>query len=195
MRFERFLPMLLETVRSDAASSETFVCVLSLERVILGRTVYLVLLYENPQALRQLCKLCSESPWVAELLAKSPVILDELVDVHNLYHLPQRQELADELRQRLLRIPEDDVEAQMDALRTFKQSHMLRVAASELGGHLPLMKVNDYLTWLAEAILEEALQISWRQMVARHGVPEGTAERAGSAALRSLPMGSWVVSS
>jgi glutamate-ammonia-ligase adenylyltransferase len=175
-RFERFLPLLLETLRGCERPSLTMQRVLSLIKVILGRTVYLVLLYENRQALQQLCRLCSDSPWVAEHLAKSPVILDELVDIASLYHLPPRHELSDELRQRLLRVPEDDLEAQMDALRTFKQSHMLRVAASELGGHLPLMKVSDYLTWLAEAILEQALNISWRQMVTRHGVPEGASD-------------------
>ncbi len=178
-RFERFLPLLMETVAAGGQPSCTLERVLSLVKVILGRTVYLVLLYENPQALAQLCHLCAESPWIAEHLAKSPVILDELVDVAHLYHLPQRDELADELRQRLLRIPEEDLEAQMDALRTFKQSHMLRVAASELGGQLPLMKVSDYLTWLAEACLQEALQICWHQMVAKHGVPEGLEEGMG----------------
>jgi glutamate-ammonia-ligase adenylyltransferase len=33
------------------------------------------------------------------------------------------------------------------------------------------MKVSDYLTWLAEAILEEVLALAWRHTVARHGQP------------------------
>jgi len=64
------------------------------------------------------------------------------------------QQLAAELRERLTRIPEDDLEQQMEALRHFKLAHRLRVAASEIAGSLPLMKVSDYLTWLAEAILD-----------------------------------------
>ncbi|MGU8127930.1 hypothetical protein ACLXAZ_33195, partial [Escherichia coli] len=32
-------------------------------------------------------------------------------------------------------------------------------------GTLPLMKVSDYLTWLAEAILVEVLELAWRQLV------------------------------
>ena len=36
-----------------------------------------------------------------------------------------------ELRERLTRIPEDDLEQQMEALRHFKLAHGLRVAASE----------------------------------------------------------------
>lgn len=34
------------------------------------------------------------------------------------------------------------------------------------------MKVSDYLTWLAEAILEQVLALAWRQTVARHGSPQ-----------------------
>src|SRR5690606_15496948 len=33
------------------------------------------------------------------------------------------------------------------------------------------MKVSDYLTFIAEVILEHALQLVWEQMVARHGRP------------------------
>src|SRR5690606_18113770 len=50
--------------------------------------------------------------------------------------------------------------------------HSLRVAASEFAGTLPLMKVSDYLTWLAEAILDQVLALAWRDTVARHGMPK-----------------------
>ena len=172
-RFECFLPLLLNTVTEYPSPSLTLARVLNLVGVILGRTVYLVLLYENPSALKQLCLLCSESPWVSEHLVKSPVILDELLDARTLYQAPDKEQLKDELRQQLLRIPEDDLETQMDCLRIFRQSHMLRVAASEIGGYLPLMKVSDYLTWLAEVLLEQAVNIAWQNLTAKYGFPEG----------------------
>lgn len=172
-RFETFLPVLLYCVGQTKTPSKTFERMLGLVRAIMGRTVYFVLLYENPEALKQLCHLCAESPWVSEHIAKSPVILDELLDPRTLFQPPPKNELVDELRQQLLRIPEDDLEAQMNCLRTFKQSHMLRVAASELAGHLPLMKVSDYLTWLVEAILAQAVNIAWRNLVAKYGSPSG----------------------
>ena len=170
-RFENFLPVFLHFVGQSKSPSKTLERMLGLVRAIMGRTVYFVLLYENLEALKQLCHLCAESPWVSEHIAKSPVILDELLDPRTLFQPPKKTELEDELRQQLLRIPEDDLEAQMNCLRTFKQSHMLRVAASELAGHLPLMKVSDYLTWLAEAILAQSVNIAWRNLVAKHGSP------------------------
>lgn len=171
-RFDTFLPELIQHVAETKLPSKTLIRMLGLVRAIMGRTVYFVLLYENLSALKQLCFLCSESPWISEHIAKSPVILDELLDPRTLFHPPDKLELEDELRQQLLRIPEDDLEAQMNCLRTFKQSHMLRVAAAEIGGHLPLMKVSDYLTWLAEAILTQAVNIAWRNMISKHGFPE-----------------------
>ena len=175
-RLERFLPLLLSVAAEQEAPSLVFVRVMSLVRAVLGRTIYLVLLYENVDALRLLCKLCQESPWIAEHLAKSPVILDELLDAHSLYQPPEKDELVDELRQSLLRIPEEDLEAQMDALRHFKQSHMLRVAAAEISGKLPLMKVSDYLTWLAEALVAQSVAIAWQNMVDKYGEPSGIAD-------------------
>jgi len=172
-RFECFLPLLINTVAAYSSPSLTLERVLELVSVILGRTVYLVLLYENPNALKRLCHLCSESPWISEHLVKSPVILDELLDETSLYQPPNKALLQDELRQQLLRIPEDDLETQMDCLRIFRQSHMLRVAASEIGEYLPLMKVSDYLTWLAETLLEQATNIAWKNMTAKYGYPEG----------------------
>ena len=33
------------------------------------------------------------------------------------------------------------------------------------------MKVSDYLTWIAEAVLEEVLWLAWRDLTSRHGLP------------------------
>ncbi len=60
----------------------------------------------------------------------------------------------------------------MDALRYFKASHVLRVAASELSGRLPLMQVSDKLTWIAEVILEQVLAVAWADLVKKYGEPQ-----------------------
>jgi len=50
---------------------------------------------------------------------------------------------------------------------------MLRVAAAEISGVLPVMKVSDYLTWLAEACVDSALSIALHNLSQKHGFPEG----------------------
>ncbi|QIH05830.1 MULTISPECIES: bifunctional [glutamate--ammonia ligase]-adenylyl-L-tyrosine phosphorylase/[glutamate--ammonia-ligase] adenylyltransferase [unclassified Pseudomonas] len=170
-RLDAFIPRLLAQAVEHASPDLVLERVLPLVEAVARRSAYLVLLTENPGALRRLLTLCAASPWIAEQIARFPLLLDELLNEGRLFKPPLAPELAAELRERLTRIPEDDLEQQMEALRHFKLAHRLRVAASEITGSLPLMKVSDYLTWLAEAILEQVLALAWRQTVARHGTP------------------------
>ncbi|MCK5529848.1 MAG: bifunctional [glutamate--ammonia ligase]-adenylyl-L-tyrosine phosphorylase/[glutamate--ammonia-ligase] adenylyltransferase [Halopseudomonas aestusnigri] len=170
-RLDTFMPRLLAMACEQDNPDLALERVLPLVEAVARRSAYLVLLTENPGALRELLVLCAASPWIAEQIARYPVVLDELLNAGRLYRPPVAEELADELRQQLLRIPEDDLEQQMETLRYFKRAHVLRIAASEIAGTLPLMKVSDYLTWMAEAILQQVLMLAWREMVARHGRP------------------------
>ena len=98
-----------------------------------------------------------------------------------LYSAPSREELRSLVRQQLLRIPEDDLEAQMAALSRIKDAVILRVAASEVSGTLPVMKVSDNLTFLAEVMIEQALAVARAELVKRHGEPQ--ADNAGFAVI------------
>lgn len=173
-RLDAFIPRLLAQAVEHADPDLVLERVLPLVEAVARRSAYLVLLTENPGALRRLLTLCAASPWIAEQITRFPLLLDELLNEGRLFKPPLAPELAAELRERLTRIPEDDLEQQMEALRHFKLAHRLRVAASEIAGSLPLMKVSDYLTWLAEAILEQVLALAWRQTVTKHGVPSRT---------------------
>lgn len=171
-RLDAFVPRLLAQAVEQDDPDLALERVLPLIEAVARRSAYLVLLTENPGALQRLLELCAASPWIAEQIARFPLLLDELLNAGRLFKPPQAPELAAELQERLARIPEDDLEQQMEALRHFKLAHRLRVAASEIAGTLPLMKVSDYLTWLAEAILAEVLALAWRHTVARHGQPK-----------------------
>lgn len=152
--------------------------VLPLVAAIVRRSVYLVLLLENRPALTELVTLCAASPWMSDQLTRNPVLLDELLDRASLYTAPDKDLLRDELRQQVARLAVDDLEAQMDALRYFKASQVLRVAASELVGRLPLMQVSDKLTWIAEVLLEQVLAAAWADLTNKYGRPvrEGPGE-------------------
>ena len=170
-RLNQFMPLLLNALMDVENASETLDRVLQLVEAILRRTAYMVLLVENPGALTQLVRLCCDSPWIARLLAETPLLLDELLNAESLYSPPAKEELQDDLRQQMLRIPYEDLEEQMEALRYFKKAHVLRVAASELKGTLPLMKVSDYLTWIAEVVLDHVVDVAFSNLVSRHGYP------------------------
>jgi len=174
-RLDEVMPLLLVELGRLDAPQPTLERILPLIDTVLRRTAYLVLLVENRGALTQLVTLCAASPWIAEELTLHPILLDELLDVRELYNPLDLDGLCNELRQHMLRIPEDDVEEQMDCLRYFKRAQVLRVAASEVAGAFPLMKVSDHLTYIAEALLSEVLQLAWQHMTAKYGVPQQSA--------------------
>ncbi|MBB3047321.1 glutamate-ammonia-ligase adenylyltransferase [Litorivivens lipolytica] len=168
-RLYDFLPRLLDACADAQLPGRCYLRILPLVEAVLRRTAYLVLLIENPGALSRLVRLCDASPWISRQLSRNPVLLDELLNEDTLYSVPDKDGLYSELRQQLLRIPGDDQEAQMEALRYFKLAHILRVAASEIVGTLPLMKVSDYLSAIAEVVLSHVLELAWQDIQARHG--------------------------
>ncbi|WP_428773004.1 bifunctional [glutamate--ammonia ligase]-adenylyl-L-tyrosine phosphorylase/[glutamate--ammonia-ligase] adenylyltransferase [Vibrio sp.] len=153
--------------------------VLHLLQNIVTRTTYLELLDEHPAALTQVVRLCTASPMISEQLSRYPILLDELIDPQQLYNPIALNAYRTELRDFLARIPEDDMEQQMEALRQFKQICILRIAAADIAGVLPVMKVSDHLTYLAEAIVDAVVSQAWLQMVEKYGQPAHLAERDG----------------
>lgn len=171
-RLDRFMPLLLNACVDGQDSDTALERLLPLVSAVARRSAYLLLLIENPPALADLVRLCAASPWIAESLINRPALLDELLDRASLYTVPERDVLRSELRQQLARLPMEDLEGHMEALRYFKASQVLRVAASELAGRLPLMQVSDKLSFIAEACLEEILHLAWAQLIARYGEPQ-----------------------
>ncbi len=171
-RLAQLMPQILQITAQQVDPALTLSRVLVLIEAVLRRSVYLVLLLENPAALRLLVELCAASSWFADFLARQPSLLDELLDVNSLFNVPDAIELKQELEQNLLRLPEDDTEQLMEALRHFKHAHLLRVAAQEVTGRLPLMKVSDQLTYVAEAVVEQVKHLAWRELSDRHGNPQ-----------------------
>lgn len=170
-RLDALMPALLSDLSAVDNPATTLQRIGGVLESVARRSAYIVLLVENPPARTQLIKLCSASPWIARELSEHPALLDELLDARTLYSLPDTATLRDELRRETLRLGWEDLEAHMESLRYFRMSHALRVAACEVTGVLPLMKVSDHLTWLAEVILQHVLQLAWKQMVDRYGQP------------------------
>ncbi len=170
-RFDRLMPLLLGAIGQTEMPDVTLMRLLDLLQQIARRSVYMALLVEYPLALSQLVKLCSASPWIARYLSQQPLLLDELLDPRSLYAPPDTKALKAELRQRMASCESGDLEQAMDTLRHFQHSNVLRVAAADQAAILPLMKVSDHLSWIAEVVIEEALELAWQDLVARHGRP------------------------
>lgn len=173
-RLNSAYPVLVHALLSpnldDTALNLALPRLLDLLEAISRRSIYLIMLAENPNATGKLMPMLAASPWIARELASHPVLLDSFLR-EQYRHLPDKPELADILRQQLLRVEPDDDEGVLNALRFFKNTQVLAVAASDILAERPLMKVSDSLTYIAEVVLQATLQLAFADLVKKHGYP------------------------
>lgn len=170
------VPLLIEELVLRDNTNDVLQRVFDVIEQVVSRTTYLELLTGNKGARQQLVLLCEASPWVASLIARLPILLDELIDPQQLYDLPDPLTYQQEVAEQLNRLSHDDPEAQMEALRQVKQVFQLRIAAADLSNGVALMRVSDHLTYLAEAMTAQVVLMAWRQLAQRHGCPKGKDE-------------------
>ncbi len=169
---DKLVPLLICHIQQAKQAEFVLERVLHVFKKIVTRTAYLELLFENEGALKQLIHLCQASRWVTDYIAKSPILLDELIDPRLLHNPTEISAYGHELRESMLRIPEEDLEAQMDGLRLFKQAQQLRIAAADISEVLSVEQVSQHLTALAQAIIAEVINIGWQQVITRFGAPK-----------------------
>ena len=180
-RLEALLPTLVAGIGAGSAPLAVLKRVLRVIEAIGPRSAYFALLNESSEARKRLIELAAHGDFLAGQIAAYPLLLDELVDERVLRHEASRAELAEELRLALAQAPQDDPERQVEALRHFQQAATFHVAVADLTGRLPVMRVSDRLTDIAELIVEAAMALGWRQITAHYGAPmcgEGARRRA-----------------
>jgi glutamate-ammonia-ligase adenylyltransferase len=170
-RLNKLIPRVLKECAISEQPGGTLHRIIDLIKTIERRTSYLALLLENPTTLTHLVRLTSASPWLTSFLARHPVLLDELLDSRTLYRPPRLDAINRELRQRMDQIPPQDLEYQIEELCIFQQVNVLRVAAADVTGTLPLMRVSDHLSEIAETIMSEVTELAWNHLVEKHGIP------------------------
>lgn len=168
---DRLMPQLIEALQRVDNPGETMLRTLQLFEAVAGRNVYLALLAENPDALLQLLRLSSASPWLCEYLSQYPVLFDELLDTRSLYEPLNKVDLDAQLKRLLAQVDIQDLEQLMVVLRQFKQLCVLRVAAADIMDVIPVMVVSDYLTYIAESIVEYVVERAWQILIEKHGLP------------------------
>jgi glutamate-ammonia-ligase adenylyltransferase len=167
-RLDRLMPGLLDQVRLMADPDLSVARVTPVLKAVLRRSAYLALLHENHHTLAHFVELTQKSLWLAEALARHPAFFDALLDERHLSALPDQQQLRSELREQMADVAAVDFEQKLDVLREYKEHHLFNVALAEVRGTLPLMNASDYLSFLAEAVLAEALDLAWSDNVERY---------------------------
>lgn len=170
-RLRELLPRLLPAIAGAESPAVGLARILRILERIGGRTVYVALLNENGAARQRLVQLCAQSQFLADQIAAHPLLLDELIDERLIDEAPTREQFAEDIAARRAAMQGEDPERQVEILRQFQSATTFRVAVADLAAGLPLMKVSDRLTDIAELIVQEALPLAWAQIALRHGTP------------------------
>lgn len=169
-RLDDLFPYLLLEIIACQNPHLCLVRVISVLDAIIRRSAYLSLLLENPAILKRFILLCSQSALIASQLARYPLLLDELLtDPYS--EIAKLDDIHATLVQRLLSIPSNDYEEQIECLHQFKQIAILDLAARDVMGTQPLMEVSIGLSNIACAILHQTLVIVWEALVKQYGYP------------------------
>jgi glutamate-ammonia-ligase adenylyltransferase len=184
-RLHELLGRLLPLAAQSKSPETTLVRVFKILERIGGRTVYLALLNENATAMRRLVSLCEQSQFLADQIAAQPLLLDELIDERLVEAAPTRMDFTEDLALRRQNMQNEEPERQVELLREFQSAALFRVAVADLIGGLPLMKVSDRLTDIAELLVQETLLLARAQIEAKHGVPRYT-DASGTAATANM---------
>ncbi|HEU5134671.1 MAG TPA: bifunctional [glutamate--ammonia ligase]-adenylyl-L-tyrosine phosphorylase/[glutamate--ammonia-ligase] adenylyltransferase [Steroidobacteraceae bacterium] len=175
-RLDTLMPRLLAAIAelhlAEAPQVDILRRILRVLEAIGSRSAYFALLNENAQVRRKLVTLAAQGEFLAAQIASHPLLLDELLDDSAGSRPTPRAELEAEVNARLAHLAEDEPERQVEGLRQFQRAAIFRVAMADLTGSIPLMRVSDYLTEIAEIIVEQAMRLAWAQMTAQFGVPQ-----------------------
>lgn len=170
-RLGAFVSVLVPALEAIENRAEVLGRIMPLIRSICRRSAYLSLLLENRPALERLLNFAGQSAMLARLVAEYPLLLDELLDSRLFESQPLRGELELSLKHRIGGIATKDTESLLNAMHHFQRTAVFRVAIADRFGGLPLMKVSDRLTDIAELVLDLALEIAGREHEQKHGVP------------------------
>ncbi len=180
-RLQVLLAPLLSDIATHIPGGEEQLAVLRRVLAILEamgkRSAYFALLTESPRVRVRLVQMCRQGDFLARQIAAHPLLLDEFIDEHAFEALPDREALERELDAALERVAPEDPERQVEALCQFQRAAVFRVAVADLSGRLPVMRVSDRLTEIAEIILDRAIALGWRQITAQFGIPSCGEER------------------
>ena len=166
-RFDALVPLAIESSARTDQPAKALDRVCDLLQAVASRSSYLALLLEYPRTLDQIGQLAASSRWAAQYLTQHPMLLDEMLDHEVLHGAPDWAALGRQLEATLEQC-RGDVEAEMDALRHFKQSLVFRLVVQDLAGLVRLESLSDHLSALADLVLDKVVALAWRDLPRRH---------------------------
>ena len=166
-RLDKLIPQFVGLSAQHSDPDATLSRLLALLEAVSRRAAYLAFLAEYPQAMQRLVNLVAASSWAGEYLTQHPALLDELLGAREIYQPPEWPKIDLDLQSRCADCAGDE-ERQMDALHHVQQEQIFHLLAMDLQGLLPLEKLSDHLSDLADMILRHMLKLCWDSARKKH---------------------------
>jgi glutamate-ammonia-ligase adenylyltransferase len=177
-------PRLLAAVGRTPEPDATLVNLVAVSDSLGGKGVLWELFSFNPPSLDLTVRLCSSSPFLANLLVTNPGMIDELLDSLLIERLPTPAAVEESLAELCRGAVEVD-----PILQAFKASQQLRVGVRDMLGRQDAETTTVALTAIAEALVKQVVVIERAKLVERLGEP--TAADGGPADAVVLAMGKF----
>jgi glutamate-ammonia-ligase adenylyltransferase len=157
---------LIAHARSARLGVAGMIRLIDLLESVCRRPAYVALLAQYPQAFDRVLKVLDWAKWPADYLMKHPVVLDELLD-GQLLAPTDTASWAEQLEERVFgaRMGADpDIELQMDLVREAHHAQVFRLMVQDLGGLHSTERISDFLSELADRVLDLVIRLVWSQL-------------------------------
>ncbi|NEN75718.1 bifunctional [glutamate--ammonia ligase]-adenylyl-L-tyrosine phosphorylase/[glutamate--ammonia-ligase] adenylyltransferase [Pelistega sp. NLN82] len=177
-RLDNLIPLLRSAAYATKNPIQATHYLTELIETIAQRSAYIALLVEYPEILQRVARIMTASPVAAQLLIKNPILLDSLIDWRTLLQPIDLSAIAEQLHKDLdaclIHEGEPDIERQMNLMRDTHKMVAFQLLAQDLENTLNVEYLADYLSALADMLLEESLFRVWQQLrkSSRYDLPE-----------------------
>ncbi len=167
----KLMPVLLEALAATADPDAAFA---QFDRFVtrLPAGVQLFSLFlANPQLLRRVAGICGSAPRLADHLARSPGVLDALLDPDYIGALPSRAELDRLFADLLARAP--DFESVLDTARRFAREQAFRVGVQIVEGGIAADRAGLAFAAIAECVIVGLFAATQKELAVSAGHAPG----------------------
>ncbi len=177
-------PRLLAAIARTPDPDATLTTLAGVADSLGGKGVLWELFSFNPPSLDLTVRLCSSSPFLANLLTTNPGMIDELLDSLLIERLPTSESLDGSLAELCRGAVDVD-----PILQAFKSSQQLRVGVRDMLGRQDAEATTSALTGIAEALVKQVVAVEMEALTGRLGQPR--AADGGTAGPIVLAMGKF----
>lgn len=164
---QRLAPLFLDELLTVPEPGQALIALDTYIDSLYAHSTYFSTLLENPPTIQFIVRILGESRFFTDLLVRHPQAIDSLI-ARGAEEFPKSRDTLESILSERLAYSED-LEAELDVLRTFKNEEMLMIGVKHLSGEIESPTARCLITELAEVCLSAAVDLAVREMTRKFG--------------------------